>query len=1141
MRAARAFARTAIWVFAAAGVAIGGFFLALASGPIALDWLAPTIVESLDEVYSHKYAFGLRAATIASTDRGPTLSIDGLTVKSEGRTVLAAPRAELSIDIRSLLMGRLRPRRIEALDLELRLLVMADGTIAVTAGTGPDDAVSLEPPRAGAVAPPGEADQAPIARRALLQQAAEGLRGLIDLATDPDSALGGVDRLGVAHGRLVIDDKTVDRVIRYEDLSFSLVKSDGGVKFELAAKGAARRWAAVATVKGGPGGRRLFDVDLRDFSIDEIALVGGLRQLKFDTDAPISLDLHVALAADDQVLEARGRVGVGAGFFRLEDPDHEPVLIDAASGAMRWDRGQRRFLLGPLDIKAGGYAMTLEGAAVASPAAGAGVVDDAWSLSARLVKPAVVAPDRAGGRPVRIESAAMRAQYFHAAKKVTFERIEIAGPELNIGFAGAVDWVNGPHLSYDLTIRDTQIAALSRLWPSHVAGATRAWVADHVAAGVVRHANVKADFDDAAFTAMRYGGPPSDQAMRGEGDVVNVVVAEAMQGLPPFTGVSGHFRTTGRTVRFAAGSGAMETARERRLTLVEGSFVVPDNAPRPTPVVLDMRVSGNIEAAADILAVPSIAPYARLPIEPGALKGQINGRLRFEFELGREARADRTLVSIDATTANLSIDRFVGNERLDNAALNVVSDRAGLRVTGSGRLYGAPATLDLRHPRGDKGPAQAQLSLVFDEAGRARAGFGFPGVGGPVAAVFKTAVPMGEGDTRIELDLTRALLDNPLPGLVKPAGRPGKASFLLSRRAEGIVLDQFVLEAGGAHIAGLVELTRDGGFRSAKFSQMRLSPGDDARVEAQRGADGLKIVARGANIDARPMLRSLMQPGPERPPLAGGAKGAASFEDFDLDLKSPIVTGHGKQILANVELKLERRGGLPRALSLSGHFGRAPLAVAMARNQNGAPQIEISVGDAGSFLSFLDFYQKMDSGALTASVQPGQGRADGVLQIHDFYLKNEPAMRQLMTQGAARADDRGVVRFDPDSVRFSRLQAGFTWAGGRLSLREGVMSGPEVGLVFEGFIDFARDRVDVSGSYVPAYGLNSLLSNIPLLNVFITGGQHEGVFALNYRVMGQIAAPAVTVNPLSAIAPGILRKIMGVMDGTVRTPEGGGR
>lgn len=1142
VRAARAAASLAVWVFAAAGVAIGGLFLALSRGPIALDWLAPTIVESLDELYRHKYKFGLRAATIVNADHGPTLSIDALTVKSEGRIVLAAPRAELSIDVRALFLGRLRPRRIEALDLELRLLVRGDGTIAVAAGTGAGEPVAIEPPRTDSVAPPGE--RAP-PHQPLLQQAAEGLRDLFDLVTSPDGAIGGVDRLGVAHGRLVIDDKTVGRVIRYEDLSFGLDKGADGVKFELSARGASRRWAAVATVKGGPGQRRMFDLALRDFSIDEIALAGGLRNLNFDMDAPLSLDMHASVASDDQVLEASGHVGVGAGFFRFDDPEHEPVLIDAVSGAMRWDRGQRRFIVDPFVVKAGGFDMTLEGAAAAPGDSGSSVDGGAWDITARLAAPTLAAPDRAGRKSVRIERARMNARFFPAAKKMTFDRIEIGGPELNASFEGAFDWLNGRRLVYDLNITDTQTAALLRLWPTNVAGKARGWFAEHVGAGVVRHANVKADFDDAALTAMRYERPPPDQALRCEGEVVNLSFSDLLPGLPPVTGVSGQFRTSGRTVRFTARSGAMEIAREHRLTLAEGGFIVPDNAPSPTPAVLDVRLSGNIEAATAILAVPSIAPYANLPMEPGALKGQIDGRLHVEFELGREARANHTQVTIDATTSNLSIDRFAGDERFDNAALDIVSDRAGLRVAGTGRLYGAPATLDLRHPRGEKGPAQAQLSLVFSDAARAKAGFGFPGVGGPVAAVFKTSLPVGETDMRIELDLSKATLDNPLPGLAKPAGKPGKAAFLLSRRPEGIILDQFSLEAGGAHVAGRVELTREGGFRSAKLSQLRLSPGDEARVDAHRSGDALKIVARGANIDARPMLRSLTQPGPERAAPAGGAKGAASFDDVDLDLKSSIMTGYGKQILANVDLKLERRSGRLRALALNGKLGREPLAAAMTRDPGGAAQIELSAGDGGSLMSFLDFYHKMDGGALSTTIRLGQGlgqdRADGVLHIRDFYLKGEPAMRQLMTQGAARADDRGNIRFDPESVHVARLQADFTREGGRLSLRDGVMSGPEMGLTFDGFIDFAHERIDVGGSYVPAYELNNLLSNIPVIGVLLAGGRHEGVFALNYRATGRLGSPDIGVNPLSALAPGLMRKIMGILDGSTRPPDGGGR
>ncbi len=148
-------------------------------------------------------------------------------------------------------------------------------------------------------------------------------------------------------------------------------------------------------------------------------------------------------------------------------------------------------------------------------------------------------------------------------------------------------------------------------------------------------------------------------------------------------------------------------------------------------------------------------------------------------------------------------------------------------------------------------------------------------------------------------------------------------------------------------------------------------------------------------------------------------------------------------------------------------------------------------------------------------------------------------MRQLMAQGAARADEKGGFRFDPESVRVARLQAEFGWAGGKLSLRDGIMSGPEMGLTFDGYVDLARETVDIGGSYVPAYGLNNLVSNIPVFGQILTGGAHEGIFALNYRVTGQLGAPAVRVNPLSALTPGLFRKIMGVMDDTARPQDPG--
>ena len=99
------------------------------------------------------------------------------------------------------------------------------------------------------------------------------------------------------------------------------------MSFGLAATGATRRWAIVASAKGAPGARRGVEIKAADFSLDEIALLAGARELPFDTDAPLSASLRFALGENDRVVEASGEVALGAGYFRLDEPDHEPVLI----------------------------------------------------------------------------------------------------------------------------------------------------------------------------------------------------------------------------------------------------------------------------------------------------------------------------------------------------------------------------------------------------------------------------------------------------------------------------------------------------------------------------------------------------------------------------------------------------------------------------------------------------------------------------------------------------------------------------------------------------------------------------------------------------------------------------------------------
>ncbi len=112
------------------------------------------------------------------------------------------------------------------------------------------------------------------------------------------------------------------------------------------------------------------------------------------------------------------------------------------------------------------------------------------------------------------------------------------------------------------------------------------------------------------------------------------------------------------------------------------------------------------------------------------------------------------------------------------------------------------------------------------------------------------------------------------------------------------------------------------------------------------------------------------------------------------------------------------------------------------------------------------------------------------------------------------------------------MTASFERTPGKLAIQDAVIYNPSVGLTAQGGIDFEHNQVDLSGSFIPAYTVNTMLTKIPLVGVLLSGGQNDGVFGLSYRVHGSMSGPTLTVNPLSAIAPGILRRMLGAIDGT---------
>jgi hypothetical protein len=250
------------------------------------------------------------------------------------------------------------------------------------------------------------------------------------------------------------------------------------------------------------------------------------------------------------------------------------------------------------------------------------------------------------------------------------------------------------------------------------------------------------------------------------------------------------------------------------------------------------------------------------------------------------------------------------------------------------------------------------------------------------------------------------------------------------------------------------------------------------------------------------------------------AKSKTKNIDFDVDLKLGAVAGYFGEALRSVDCKLSRRNGTIRSFSLTGKLGRdTPLTGDLRGRAQGREIMYIETNDAGAFFRFTDTYSKVVGGQLSLAmdsptVEPTA--REGLMNVRNFSVKGEAALDQIAAGGSA-----GVQ----NGISFSALRAEFVRQNGQLTIREGVVKGPMIGGTIEGSID-SGNQVRMSGTFVPMYGLNNMFGQLPILGIFLGGGSNEGLIGVTYEVVGTLGQPVLRVNPISAIFPGVTRKIM---------------
>jgi hypothetical protein len=1078
--------------FIAALFIVGGLALAslLARGPLRLVGMHDQIQTSLQERVGDRYAIALGPTYLMHDSWGVGLGFKGLTVRdAAGRMVLSAPSGKLGLDPFAAAMLDVRVRRLELDGLDLRLRVAADGALSL------------------AVANDSGATPIPLPSPVSAGAGGTGLAALVGAAVEAMAgATQALDRLTLANGHFEIDNDATQRSVIYKDFAVVFDHSGSSAHAALSATGPAGPWTIKA--QAAEGDARTLSIRAHDLSLADLQAFDKSPP-PLTAEGPVAIKLDAELTPDSALRAFSGQFSIGAGRVRIDNPDAVPFFIDEASGAMAWDEDARRFRIDRLQVLAGLTHVDAQGWTVPP-------TDTAKVWTTHLeAHGAQFGPERPGANPVALESMVVDARFLETTSQFFLDGFTARGPTVDVAVkAETAPDGEGSSLKLNIDAGPSATADLIRLWPQFINPDVRDWCAQNLHGGRLQ-GSLKANWTAADLDAMEHKRGLPRESLHGEFTTHDVGV-DLLPGLPIMMTDVGTGSFTGHEFTVSGNHATMALSPSRRVQANDLAFTVPDITPR---AIVDAsskaHMTGTADSLADLLMREPLRKQAGLTLDPATVKGQAEGDLVLALKLGKTARPEDTQFHASGALDNLQIEKFLADEKFDSGTASFEADRNVLKIVGDGELLGAATHVDVARAPGEEG--SATITFALDAAGRAKRGLNFGSwLTGPLP--IKLKAPLTRANAEVEIDLTPAGVDNLVPGLSKPAGKPGKATFLVKPTPEGASLSNIAIELGVPMFRGSAQMDPAGALESATITQARIAAGDDFKVDLVNGPRSLKASVRGASLDARAFVRSILE---------GTSSGQTAAKDFDIDAKIASVVGSNKQTITNMEFTASRRGGDTRLGNLRGKIGGGAVT---ATGSGG--ETRISTSDAGALLRFANLYSHLEGGDLNLLLRSRDGLSAGEATLTDFVLRDEPALRQLVSAAPQRASEGGAAPVDASRVRFEKMTASFERSPGKLTIQDGVIYNPSIGLTTQGAIDFEHNQIDVSGSFVPAYTVNTMLTKIPLVGILLSGGNNDGVFGLSYRVHGSMSSPTLTVNPLSAIAPGILRRILGAIDGT---------
>ena len=1077
-----------------------GAGLRLLWGPVSLGPLKGTLAGAIHQALPGINLDYDRAAIEWSRDQGRVnLVVLGTRLyDSKGQVVASAPKAAIDLAAAPFMRGEFVVTRITLVGVEFSLVHMKSGRIRL--GTqqhaGDDDIIGR-------------------------------LSDVIDARSSGSSSL---ESFSVRDAKLAIHDE-VSGLTATSPRAQVTIRSRGqaiGALFDAEVMLAGTRSHVTADLTlppaSGPiqGKASFTDLDLRGLG-RSAHMFEGVKNIPLLTSASTTFTIAPggALAAAAFDITARGEIPFQAMTSKA-------LHIEALRLVGNYDGKTRHLKLASADLNAREAKAKLAGSG-----------DFILNAEGKLdrvhadISASAIALDMPGvfKEKVTYRSITLAADYLTGPRQFEVTKFAIAAQGFSFDGSGTITLNDhgAPGVVAKARIPMLPVRTLLHYWPLPAASGARDWIDENIFAGMIGPLEAETNFTPGML----------DQKILPEESLKMTFAMQNLEGsyvkgLTHATGVTGDAILTGDTFKAAFSAG-----RIGALTATKGTALIPNLHQVGTVGQFDVHIDG---AMTDVMTLIDMQPLnypTKFGIDPKQTGGTASADLSFKVPMLADLPVDDVGIAVKANVEDFAVT-LGARTRITNGSVRFDIDNAHLRQVGVVNLADARLNVDWTEDFRTKDPITTRLAVKgnMTEGGRAALNIN-------LQRYFRGTVPINADITGtrgslvradVAVDFTPATLSVPIVNLEKSPGQSASGRIVANFAPGNVLSDETIRITGPVlNATGTANFNQAGELTVLNFPSVRMGPLNDLSFQLTRNDNGHDYVLRGRSLDGSKIGRNGTN---EVPGGAAQARDDTPEGPFRINARLERLAMRGGVAIMPFNLDLAGIGNRPSVLALSGNLAMtdkvvSPIAANLETSGTGR-KVTLTSGDAGMLARGLFGFESMRGGQLSATVNlPGQASDlvnpnnpnpdfTGSLTVKDFTMVNQSLLARLFSAGSLTGfgDLMGG-----DGMTLDELNMPFSSRNNVISVNGARVRGPAIGASADGYIDRAKGLIALKGSLVPAYGVNSLISNVPLLGDILASKKGEGIFGITYSMTGNAEQPTITTNPLSILTPGILRRI----------------